>query len=70
MEKNTFWQRKNDIEFPDKIEQVGTQILEAGDIISLMPDAFILFNLWHKRQLLLLIFMERLIFLSALNFIL
>ncbi|NES02028.1 MAG: hypothetical protein F6K22_03795 [Okeania sp. SIO2F4] len=70
MKKNTFWQRKNDIEFPDKIEQVGTQILEAEDIISLMPDAFILFNLWHKRQLLLLIFMERLIFLSALNFIL
>ncbi len=38
-EKNTFWRRTNDLKFPDQIKQVGSQILEPGDIMSLMPDA-------------------------------
>ncbi len=39
LEKNTFWQIKNDTKFPEKIAQVGSQILEPGDIISFVPDA-------------------------------
>lgn len=38
-EKNTLWQRKPNKEFPDRIEKVGEQILEPGDIISLTSDA-------------------------------
>ncbi len=60
-EKNTFWRRSNDLEFPDRIEQVGEQILVPGDIISLMPDAIhgvevmgdeptISFNLYGKTN--------------------
>jgi len=38
-EKNTFWHRSPSSKFPDCIEQVGEQILTAGDILCLMPDA-------------------------------
>lgn len=38
-EKNNFWRRKPSPEFPNRIEQAGEQILEAGDIISLTSDA-------------------------------
>ncbi|HAG82959.1 MAG TPA: cupin, partial [Cyanobacteria bacterium UBA12227] len=38
-EKNTFWRRTNDPEFPDRIEAVGDRILSPGDIISFTPDA-------------------------------
>jgi len=38
-EKNTFWQRSPSSKFPDRIEKVGEQILRAGDILCLMPDA-------------------------------
>lgn len=37
-EKNTFWRRKPNPEFPDQIEQVGELKLTAGDIISFTPD--------------------------------
>ncbi len=39
MQKNTFWKRSPTPQFPEKIEQVGEQILEAGDIISLTSEA-------------------------------
>lgn len=38
-EKHTFWRRANDPESPDRIEPVGTKILEPGEIISFTPDA-------------------------------
>ncbi|MGQ4646957.1 cupin [Lyngbya aestuarii] len=38
-EKNTFWRRTNQQEFPDRIEQVGEQVVAAGDIISFLPEA-------------------------------
>lgn len=38
-EKNTFWQRSPSPEFPDRIEKIEEQILSAGDILCLMPDA-------------------------------
>jgi len=38
-EKNTFWQRSPSSKFPDRIEQIEEQILTAGDILCLMPDA-------------------------------
>ncbi len=38
-EKNTFWQRTQSSESPDKIEYVGELILSPGDIISFTPDA-------------------------------
>lgn len=38
-EKNTFWRRTNDSEFPDRIERVDEKTLVPGDIISFMPDA-------------------------------
>ena len=38
-EKNTFWRRTNDPEFPSKLERVGETILNPGDIISFTPDA-------------------------------
>ncbi|RAM50915.1 MAG: cupin [Hapalosiphonaceae cyanobacterium JJU2] len=38
-EKNTFWRRNPNPEFPDKIEQTGELILLPGDIISFTPDA-------------------------------
>ncbi len=60
-EKNTFWRRTMDSEFPDRIEKVGEQILVPGDIISFMPDAIhhvevmgeeptITFNLYGKTE--------------------
>ena len=60
-EKNTFWRRTTDSEFPDRIEKVGEQILVPGDIISFMPDAIhhvevmgteptITFNLYGKTE--------------------
>jgi len=60
-EKNTFWRRTMDSEFPDRIEKVGEQILVPGDIISFMPDAIhhvevmgeeptITFNLYGKTD--------------------
>lgn len=60
-EKNTFWRRTTDSEFPDRIEEVGEQILVPGDIISFMPDAIhhvevmgeeptITFNLYGKTD--------------------
>ncbi len=60
-EKNTFWRRTRDSEFPDRIEKVGEQILVPGDIISFMPDAIhhvevmgteptITFNLYGKTD--------------------
>ncbi|MEB3180153.1 MAG: cupin [Nostocaceae cyanobacterium] len=38
-EKNTFWQRIPESEFPDKIKPVDELILSPGDIISLSPNA-------------------------------
>ena len=38
-EKNTFWKRIPDPENQYKIERVGEQILQPGDLISLTPDA-------------------------------
>ncbi|MFM7885114.1 MAG: cupin [Pseudanabaena sp.] len=38
-EKNTFWQRSPTAEFPDRIIKTGEHILNAGDILCLMPDA-------------------------------
>ncbi|MGB3691116.1 MAG: cupin [Spirulinaceae cyanobacterium] len=38
-EKNTFWQRNGEAEFPDQLSQVGEQVLAPGDIISFLPDA-------------------------------
>ncbi|MEQ9373220.1 MAG: cupin [Coleofasciculus chthonoplastes F3-SA18-01] len=60
-EKNTFWRRATDSEFPDRIEKVSEQVLVPGDIISFMPDAIhhvevmgteptITFNLYGKTD--------------------
>lgn len=60
-EKNTFWRRTRDSEFPDRIEKVGEQVLVPGDIISFMPDGIhhvevmgeeptITFNLYGKTD--------------------
>jgi predicted metal-dependent enzyme (double-stranded beta helix superfamily) len=38
-EKNRFWRRNPNQEFPDKIEQTGELTLLPGDIISFTPDA-------------------------------
>ncbi len=38
-QKNTFWKRVSNDEFPDKIERVGERIIESGDIISFTTDA-------------------------------
>ncbi|KOP28309.1 cupin [Hapalosiphon sp. MRB220] len=38
-EKNTFWRRHPNQEYPDKIEQTGELTLLPGDIISFTPDA-------------------------------
>ena len=37
-EKNTFWRRSGNPDFPDKIEKTGEINLFAGDIISLTPE--------------------------------
>jgi len=38
-EKNRFWKRAPTKKNPDRLELVGEQILQPGDIISFMPDA-------------------------------
>lgn len=38
-EKNTFWKRGSEPEFPNKIERVGETVLMPGDLISFTPDA-------------------------------
>ncbi|MEM9542783.1 MAG: cupin [Cyanobacteria bacterium P01_E01_bin.42] len=38
-EKNNFWGRSGDSEFPDRIEKVGEQTFASGDIICFLPDA-------------------------------
>ena len=38
-EKNRFWKRSPTPEHPDRLELVGEQILQPGEIISFMPDA-------------------------------
>ena len=38
-EKNRFWQRSPTAEFPDRLELVGEQILQPGEIIGFMPGA-------------------------------
>ena len=61
IEKNRFWKRSPTAEFPDKLELVGEQILQPGDIIGLLPDAIhsvesvgeestISFNLYGKTN--------------------
>ncbi|HAN46041.1 MAG TPA: cupin [Cyanobacteria bacterium UBA8156] len=38
-EKNTFWRRSPTPQSPDKLQRVGEQVLNVGDILGLMPDA-------------------------------
>jgi len=38
-EKNRFWKRSPDAKFPNKIELVGEQILQPGEIIGFTPGA-------------------------------
>jgi len=38
-EKNRFWKRSPTKDNPDRLELIGEQILEPGEIIGLMPDA-------------------------------
>jgi predicted metal-dependent enzyme (double-stranded beta helix superfamily) len=38
-EKNCFWKRSPTPKFPDRLELIGEQILQPGEIISFMPDA-------------------------------
>lgn len=60
-EKNCFWKRSPTAEFPDRLELVGEQILQPGDIIGFMPEAIhsvesvsdeptISFNLYGKTN--------------------
>ncbi len=60
-EKNKFWRRSPTAEFPHRLELIGEQILEPGDIICFMPDAIhsvepmgdeptISFNLYGKTN--------------------
>lgn len=37
-EKNTFWQRSSDPEFPGKIKKTGEIILSSGDLVSFTPE--------------------------------
>jgi predicted metal-dependent enzyme (double-stranded beta helix superfamily) len=37
-EKNTFWRRSSNPDFPDKIEKVGEINLSPGDIVSFTPQ--------------------------------
>ena len=39
IEKNRFWKRSPTAEFPDRLELVGEQILEPGEIIGFVPNA-------------------------------
>jgi predicted metal-dependent enzyme (double-stranded beta helix superfamily) len=38
-ERNKFWRRSPTVEFPERLELVGEQILEPGEIIGFMPEA-------------------------------
>jgi predicted metal-dependent enzyme (double-stranded beta helix superfamily) len=38
-EQNTFWRREATPELPDRITQVGEHGLQAGEIITFLPDA-------------------------------
>lgn len=38
-QKNTFWKRSPNPQFPDKIEQVGTPTFQPGEIISFTSEA-------------------------------
>lgn len=38
-EKNTFWRRTPEPDWPDKITPVADKILTPGDVISFLPDA-------------------------------
>lgn len=38
-EKNRFWQRNPQPQFPDRIQEVGEQILGVGDLICFLPSA-------------------------------
>jgi predicted metal-dependent enzyme (double-stranded beta helix superfamily) len=60
-EKNRFWKRSPTPEFPDRLELIGEQRLQPGEIISFMPDAIhsveslgdeptISFNLYGKTN--------------------
>ncbi|MEM9508650.1 MAG: cupin [Cyanobacteria bacterium P01_E01_bin.35] len=60
-EKNRFWKRSPTAEFPDKLELVGEQILQPGEIIGFTPGAIhsvesigdeptISFNLYGKTD--------------------
>jgi predicted metal-dependent enzyme (double-stranded beta helix superfamily) len=60
-EKNRFWKRSPTPEYPDRLELIGEQILQPGEIISFMPDAIhsvealgdepsISFNLYGKTN--------------------
>lgn len=60
-ERNKLWRRSPTAEFPDRLELIGEQILEPGDIIGFMPDAIhsvepigdeptISFNLYGKTN--------------------
>lgn len=39
IEKNRFWKRSPTAEFPNRLELVGEQILEPGEIIGFVPNA-------------------------------
>ncbi|NEO29774.1 MAG: cupin [Symploca sp. SIO3C6] len=60
-EKNIFWQRAGDREFPERLEKTGECTLVPGDIISFMPEAIhsveilgdepsITFNIYGKTE--------------------
>jgi predicted metal-dependent enzyme (double-stranded beta helix superfamily) len=38
-EENQFWQRSGTAEFPDRIESIGQQVFQAGEIITFLPEA-------------------------------
>jgi predicted metal-dependent enzyme (double-stranded beta helix superfamily) len=38
-EENQFWQRSGTAEFPDRIESVGQQVFQPGEIITFLPEA-------------------------------
>jgi predicted metal-dependent enzyme (double-stranded beta helix superfamily) len=38
-EENQFWQRSGTADFPDRIESVGQQVFQPGEIITFLPEA-------------------------------
>jgi predicted metal-dependent enzyme (double-stranded beta helix superfamily) len=38
-EKNRFWRRCGDSQYPNRVELAGEQTVEAGEIITFLPDA-------------------------------